>query len=124
MSAVVGLYSEQSYPFFGLAEIAIGFFILAIPFIGVNMVISGFLQAVKATAPASVISILRGCVFLLIGLAIQLSFPSEHGIWQVTWLAEGATLIISFYLLIRYIKKLSRMEVSTLEDDQAQVRSS
>ncbi|MDW7548751.1 MATE family efflux transporter [Pseudoalteromonas peptidolytica] len=108
-NSIVDFYVQGEKEFLDIAVIAVSLFALSIPFIGFNLAISSFLQAVKSTILASSISVLRGFVFLLLGLFLVTNLGIENGIWKVTLFAEAITFVFSIYFLFFYLRKTNRL---------------
>lgn len=64
-------------------------FILSLPLLGLNIVLSGYFSAVEYAVPAMLLSIGRGFVFLLLSLALLTSLMEGAGIWWAPLLSEG-----------------------------------
>lgn len=64
-------------------------FILSLPLLGLNIVLSGYFSAVEYAVPAILLSIGRGFVFLLLSLALLTSLMEGAGIWWAPLLSEG-----------------------------------
>lgn len=107
---IINFYIEDSKEFSDLASIAIGFFVLSVPFMGLNLVVSSFFQAVKSSSKSSLISILRGFVLFLLGMFLVISLDIENGIWKVTLFAEVVTFFFTLYFLLIYLKRLKLQE--------------
>jgi len=73
--------------------------------VGINIVVSGFFTAVENPKKASIISLTRGVVFILILLTILPYSFGKHSIWIVTPISELLTLFISIGLLKFYKNK-------------------
>lgn len=74
-------------------------------FMGINIILASFFQAVEYSSIASVITFSRGVVFIVIGLNTLPLFLGVKGVWLVILFAEGVTFIsFAAYYLIKNIR--------------------
>lgn len=88
-------YSVQSLRIFALS------FLIA----GYNIVIGGYFTAVEFPVYATVISLGRSIVLLLVSLVLMTSLFGGAGIWLSPTLSEGLTLLLTVLFLLRYRKR-------------------
>ena len=88
-------YSVQSLRIFALS------FLIA----GYNIVIGGYFTAVESPVYATVISLGRSIVLLLVSLVLMTSLLGGAGIWLSPTLSEGLTLLLTVLFLLRYRKR-------------------
>ncbi|MDN3610475.1 MATE family efflux transporter [Vibrio ostreicida] len=85
-----------------LAAKALSLFFLGVPLMGFNMVIANLFQAIAKPKQATLISVSRGFMFVVIGvLTLPQLFP-DNGIWSSIVFAETLTALISLSMLIHY----------------------
>ena len=89
-----------------IAEQGLKIYFTAVPFMGLNIVISMFFIAVEKAIPAQAISLLRGIV-LIIPIALLMSFlASLIGVWLTLPMTEGLVAILGIVLYCRVKKRL------------------
>ena len=89
-----------------IAEQGLKIYFTAVPFMGLNIVISMFFIAVEKAIPAQAISLLRGIV-LIIPIALLMSFlASLIGVWLTLPITEGLVAILGIVLYCRVKKRL------------------
>jgi Na+-driven multidrug efflux pump len=84
------------------------------PVQGLNILASGYFTAIGNAKLSIIISLLKGLVFIALGLAILPPIFGVDGIWVTVPLAEYLTLGVSFYLVARAVKSLGREDKSVL----------
>ncbi|MCS5421090.1 MULTISPECIES: MATE family efflux transporter [Psychrilyobacter] len=80
-------------------------FSLSFIMVGINIVTSGFFTAIEHPKKASIISLARGVILILILLIILPYFFGKHSVWIVTTVSELFTLFISITLIKFYKNK-------------------
>ena len=97
---IVSLFIDRSYPAFDIAVNGIGFI-----FFAVNMIGIGYYQSVERGQRATIITLLRGIVFMLIGFFTLPPLLGVAGIWLAVPLAELLTMlyIIGIYFKDRFM---------------------
>jgi Na+-driven multidrug efflux pump len=100
---VVGIFidavaNEES---FNYSITALRIFSLSFIFVGYNILISGYFASIAKPKYATVISVSRGLIAISISLFLMNMMFGETGIWLATAIAEGATLILSLYILTK-----------------------
>ena len=91
---VAGMFTE-SLELTNLAARALQLYFIAFPFMGLNLVIATMLQATERSGSATVLSLLRGFIFIAVGLLVLPHYLPESGVWLSVVFAEVLTLIIS-----------------------------
>ncbi|WP_261345483.1 MULTISPECIES: MATE family efflux transporter [unclassified Vibrio] len=99
---LVGLYIEQQTQVKDLALDATKFYFLAAVALGINLMSTTFFQAIKRPNLATIVSLSRGFVFILLGFLVLPALFPAHGIWLLTLNAELITCALSVVLLKRY----------------------
>lgn len=89
---------------FGLKAFSISFL-----FVGINIVLSGYFTALKSTKKATILSMLRGYIFITIAIFIMPSILGDVGIWSSTLVNEVLTLSVAVFL---YLYKARDMKKS------------
>ena len=102
---IVSLFIDRSYPAFDIAVKGIPFFGIGFIFFAVNMIGIGYYQSVERGQRATIITLLRGVVFMLIGFFSLLPLLGVAGIWLAVPLAELLTMlyIIGIYFKDRFM---------------------
>lgn len=78
--------------------IGIRLYFISFLLMGLNTVITAYLQAIEYAKISTYISIGRGCLFVLVGLMVLPSFFNLNGVWLTLPFAEGITFILSIVL--------------------------
>lgn len=101
---IVALFIDRSYHAFDIAVKGIPYFAIGYIFFAFNMVGIGYYQSIEQARRATIITILRGVVFMLIGFFGLPPMMGVPGIWLAVPLAELLTFltIIGIYLKDRY----------------------
>lgn len=89
---------------FGLKAFSISFL-----FVGINIVLSGYFTALKSTKKATILSMLRGYIFITIAIFIMPNILGDVGIWSSTLVNEVLTLSVAVFL---YLYKARDMKKS------------
>ncbi|WP_308745376.1 MATE family efflux transporter [uncultured Bacteroides sp.] len=102
---IVALFIDRSYPAFDIAVNGIPYFGIGFIFFAVNMIGIGYYQSIERGQRATIITLLRGIVFMLIGFFALPPLLGVKGIWLAVPLAEFLTTlyIIGIYLKDRFI---------------------
>lgn len=99
------LYLGASSDLIELSSNVLVFYFLSVPFMAFNLVVANLFQAIAKPAQATVISIGRGFVFVVLGVLILPSFWPSNGIWLSIIFAELMAAIISIICLKSFIEK-------------------
>ena len=83
-------------------------YFISFVFTAVNTVLMYYFQSVESIKVTTMIALMRGLIFILLGLAVFPKFLGELGVWLTITFAEATTLLIT--LPIR--RRLDRMLVS------------
>ena len=81
---------------------------LTFPVMGLNILASGYFTAIGDAKLSIIISLLKGLVFIAIGLAVLPPIFGVDGIWATIPASEYLTLGVSVCLMARAIKSLGR----------------
>lgn len=102
---IVSLFIDPSYGAFDIAVKGIPYFAIGYIFFAFNIVGIGYFQSIERPHRATIITLLRGVAFMLIGFLVLPHFFSVTGIWLAVPLAELLTFIyiIGIYLKDRFI---------------------
>lgn len=101
---IVSLFIDRSYGAFDIAVKGIPYFAIGYIFFALNMVGIGYYQSIERAHRATVITLLRGVVFMLIGFIVLPHFFGVIGIWLAVPLAELLTFL---YIIGIYLKDRS-----------------
>ena len=102
---IVSLFIDRSYAAFDIAVNGIPYFGVGFIFFAFNMVGIGYYQSVERGQRATIITLLRGVVFMLIGFLVLPKILGIPGIWLAVPFAELLTMlyIIGIYFKDRFI---------------------
>lgn len=102
---IVSLFIDRSYEAFDIAVNGIPYFGVGFIFFAFNMVGIGYYQSVERGQRATIITLLRGVVFMLIGFLVLPKILGVPGIWLAVPFAELLTMlyIIGIYFKDRFI---------------------
>lgn len=102
---IVSLFIDRSYAAFDIAVNGIPYFGVGFIFFAFNMIGIGYYQSVKRGQRATIITLLRGVVFMLIGFLVLPKILGVPGIWLAVPFAELLTMlyIIGIYFKDRFI---------------------
>ena len=101
---IIGLFVKDSHSH--VAEIAHqGLHIFSYAFLinGFNILVTSFFTSIGNALGSIVIAVLRGVVFIGIGMLILPTFLGERGIWLTLVLSEVLTLVVSIFLARRSV---------------------
>lgn len=98
---IVALFIDRGYAAFEIAVSGIPYFAVGYVFFAFNMVGIGYYQSIERARRATVITILRGVVFMFIGFFTLPPVLGVMGIWLAVPLAELLTFV---YILGMYLK--------------------
>ncbi|WP_195407625.1 MATE family efflux transporter [Bacteroides congonensis] len=102
---IVSLFIDRSYAAFDIAVNGIPYFGVGFIFFAFNMIGIGYYQSVERGQRATIITLLRGVVFMLIGFLVLPKILGVPGIWLAVPFAELLTMlyIIGIYFKDRLI---------------------
>ena len=102
---IVSLFIDRSYAAFDIAVNGISYFGIGFIFFAFNMIGIGYYQSVERGQRATIITLLRGVVFMLIGFLVLPKILGVPGIWLAVPFAELLTMlyIIGIYFKDRFI---------------------
>lgn len=102
---IVSLFIDRSYAVFDIAVNGIPYFGVGFIFFAFNMIGIGYYQSVERGQRATIITLLRGVVFMLIGFLVLPKILGVPGIWLAVPFAELLTMlyIIGIYFKDRFI---------------------
>ena len=105
---IVSLFIDRSYAAFDIAVNGISYFGIGFIFFAFNMIGIGYYQSVERGQRATIITLLRGVVFMLIGFLVLPKILGVPGIWLAVPFAELLTMlyIIGIYFKDRFIVRL------------------
>lgn len=98
---IVSLFIDRSYAAFDIAVNGIPYFGVGFIFFAFNMIGIGYYQSVERGQRATIITLLRGVVFMLIGFLVLPKILGVPGIWLAVPFAE---LLTMFYIIGIYFK--------------------
>lgn len=98
---IVELFIDRSYPAFEIAVNGLPYFATGFIFFAFNMIGIGYYQSIERGQRATIITLLRGVVFMLIGFFVLPPILGVSGIWLAVPLAE---LLTTLYIIGIYFK--------------------
>lgn len=101
------LFVRENKELIDITTSGIRLYYISYLFMGINIVIAMFFQAIESSSVSTLLSVSRGLVFISIFVMILPVFMGVNGIWLATPFAEAITLIFSFYFLKQSGNKLS-----------------
>ena len=118
---IAGFYIVGSPELIELATTALRFYFLAPALMGLNMIVANLFQATARPKQASLLSLGRGFVFVVLGVLILPQFFPVNGIWGSVLFAETITAGFSAILLLKFMQASKpQSEVSALAFSQGQ----
>lgn len=100
--SLIELYIDDQPDVQMLALQATHFYFMAAILLGINLMSATFFQAINHPNKATLISLSRGFIFMLIGLIVLPQVFPEQGIWLLTLSAELITVMLSVFLLNKH----------------------
>ena len=97
---IVALFIGPEYAAYQIAVKGLPYFAFGFIFFAVNMIGIGYYQSIERAHRATVITLLRGILFMLVGFLVLPILLDVKGIWLAVPLAEELTLLLigSLYL--------------------------
>ncbi|WP_036823520.1 MATE family efflux transporter, partial [Photobacterium sanctipauli] len=80
---------------------AVRWYFLSAPFMAANIIISTYFQALAQPSKSSVLSLLRGLIFVLVGLFMLPPLLGDKFVWSAFVFAEVMTIGFSLYFVTR-----------------------
>jgi MATE family, multidrug efflux pump len=108
---IVSLFTEYNQQLIDLASDAMRVYFIAPPLMGLNMMVATLFQAIENPVKATVLSLSRGFIFVVIGLIVLPLFFPENGIWGSVLLAELVAAVMSLVMLNRYLNQRKCLEL-------------
>ena len=101
----MSLFIDRSYGAYDIAVAGIPYFAIGYIFFAFNIVGIGYYQSIERAHRATIITLLRGVVFMFIGFLALPHFFGVPGIWLAVPLAELLTFlyIVAIYLKDRFL---------------------
>lgn len=103
---IVSLFIDRSYPAFDIAANGLPYFSIGFIFFAVNMIGIGYYQSIERGQRATIITLLRGVVFMSAGFFMLPPVLGVTGIWLAVPFAE---LLTTLYLTGIYFKDRIKM---------------
>ncbi len=104
-SLVASMFTKDDKLLIELSSYALKVYFIATPIMGFNAVIASLFQSVGQPWNATIISILRGFLFVVLGLLVLPIYINETGVWASVLFAELLTIFVSVYMLMKYINR-------------------
>lgn len=95
---IVGLFNKDNLELMEITSKGIQLYFIAFIIMGVNIVMGSYFQAIEYSMIATITSLLRGVVFILLGLFILPNIFALNGVWLTVPFAEGLALILTLAL--------------------------
>lgn len=103
---IVALFIDHSYPAFDIAANGLPYFSIGFIFFAVNMIGIGYYQSIERGQRATIITLLRGVVFMSAGFFVLPPVLGVAGIWLAVPFAE---LLTTLYITGIYFKDRIKM---------------
>lgn len=105
---IVGLFLEKNMTeLFAYSSGVLRIFALSFLIAGYNIVIGGYFTAVEEPVSATIISMGRSIVMLILSLGLLTMIFGGAGIWWSPLLAEALTLVFTLVFFFRYLKRIN-----------------
>lgn len=105
---IVGLFLEKNMTeLFAYSSGVLRIFALSFLIAGYNIVIGGYFTAVEEPVSATIISMGRSIVMLILSLGLLTMVFGGAGIWWSPLLAEALTLVFTLVFFFRYLKRIN-----------------
>lgn len=105
---IVGLFLEKNMTeLFAYSSGVLRIFTLSFLIAGYNIVIGGYFTAVEEPVSATIISMGRSIVMLILSLGLLTMIFGGAGIWWSPLLAEALTLVFTLVFFFRYLKRIN-----------------
>ncbi len=101
-SLVAGLFVVDNEVLVELSSSALIIYFLSTPLMGVNAMVASLFQSIGSSWNSTVISLLRGFLFVVVGILFLPSIFGEAGIWASVLFAEALTFILSAIMFRKY----------------------
>lgn len=96
---MVQLFNKDNIGLIELASNGIKIYFTNYIFMGVNMVIISYFQAIEKAKTAAVLTLFRGLIFSVGGLIILPKIFNINGVWLTAPITEIITIFLSYFLL-------------------------
>ncbi|MGL5417228.1 MAG: MATE family efflux transporter [Clostridium sp.] len=106
---IVEIFSPGNEELLKIAVTGIQIYFIALIPMGLNILNVGLLQSIEKSRKATMISLLRGIILIVIFLEILSRLFGLNGIWLTTPIVEVITLLISFYFILNERRNLKKM---------------
>lgn len=90
---IISLFIDPSYEAYNIAAKGIPYFAVGYIFFALNIVGIGYYQSIELAKRATIITMLRGTIFMLVGFLLLPHLWEVEGIWLAVPLAELLTLL-------------------------------
>ena len=97
--SIVSLFIDRSYGAYDIAVAGLPYFAVGYIFFAFNMVGIGFYQGIERARYATIITLLRGSIFMLVGFFLLPKLWGVPGIWLAVPLAEVLTSLCIFGII-------------------------
>lgn len=98
---IVGMFIDHAYPAYNLAVTGLPLFASGFVFFAVNIVSIGYFQSIEQARSATVVTVLRGFIFMVACLFILPLFLDVKGIWLAVPLTEILTFLVILAIYCR-----------------------
>ncbi|MBF8983409.1 MATE family efflux transporter [Lutibacter sp. B2] len=96
---MVELFNNNNKELIKLASIGMKIYFVNYLFMGVNIVITSYFQAIEEARCSTIVVLCRGLIFSMAGLFILPKIFSTNGIWLTAPVAELLTIVVCCFLL-------------------------
>ncbi len=106
-SEIAGFFVNNDTEVINAAVLALRLYYSSFIFTGVNTLIMYYCQSVESSKYSTVISVLQGIVFVILGMIILVPMLEINGVWLTVAFAEISTLVFAVKFKCNADKKLS-----------------
>jgi len=99
---LISLFNTTDIELIEFTAIGMPIYFSSVLFMGINIMLAIFFQAVEYSGLSSLITFLRGLVLIILGLIVLPKFIGVTGVWATPLFAETLTLIIAVFLYKRF----------------------
>ncbi|MBC7002968.1 MATE family efflux transporter [Photobacterium sp. BZF1] len=99
---IVQWFINDNQPLIALSSEAVRWYFISAPLMAANIITATYFQALAKPKQSSALSLLRGLVFVLLGLFLLPELFGDKAVWAAFVFAEGMTVGFSLYFIQRF----------------------
>ena len=104
--ALIGIFVADATDLLSITKVGIRIYFLAFLLMGVNIVMTSYMQSQEQAKVSLTISLLRGLILIVALLAILPKFLGVNGVWWTLPLTELLTFTISLFVFTKFSKAI------------------